>query len=170
MKLILGFMSVATAAATTSTSTESVTTSVTTTTVRPPTSCQEICDGVQSCVPKGSYCKFATDGNNVCFGLYFRDLAETTPCFADDPTCPEAIPVRCPSSPTIPPSTITCESICAITPTCAFSPTNQGTYCKLEQSSPTCFGLFWRNPPIRTEPCYWPADPTCPQGDPIRCG
>jgi len=135
-----------------------------------PTTCNEICQNIASCAPKGSYCKISADGNQVCQGLYYRDIGKAITCFAEDITCPSAIPVRCPGSPPIPPSTITCESICQLTPACAFSPKNQGTYCKLDLSPPTCFGLFWRNPPIRTEPCYWPVDPTCPQGDPVRCG
>jgi hypothetical protein len=134
-------------------------------------SCEDLCDQIPACAAQGSYCKHSTDGvTQVCQGLYFRDLGRTQTCFAGDLTCPQAIPVRCPESPPIPPSTITCESICAITPACAFSTTHQGTYCKLEQENPTCFGLFWRNPPIRTQPCYWPVDRTCPQGDPVRCG
>lgn len=134
------------------------------------TSCESICANTPACASKGSYCKISADGNQVCQGLYYRDIEKTRTCFAEDLTCPSAIPVRCPNSPPIPASTVTCESICAITPACAFSPKHQGTYCKLEQAIPTCFGLFWRNPPIRTQPCYWPVDPTCPQGDPVRCG
>ena len=133
-------------------------------------SCQDICDNIPACTSKGSFCKVSADGNQVCQGLYYRNVERTITCFADDPTCPGAIPVRCPGSPPIPPSTITCESICAITPACAFSPKHQASYCKLEQETPTCFGLFWRNPPIRTEPCYWPVDSSCPQGDPVKCG
>jgi hypothetical protein len=131
--------------------------------------CNDICAGIPTCRNKGSFCKISADNNQVCQGLYFRDLGRTSTCFAEDVTCPQAIPVRCPHSPPLPPSTITCESICAITPACAFSPLHQGTYCKLEQSSPTCFGLFWRDPG-RTQTCYWPVDRTCPQDDPVRCG
>lgn len=132
-------------------------------------SCQGICDTLSACKPKGSYCKISQTGDNVCYGLYFRDLARTQPCFADDHSCPQAIPIRCPTTPPPPPSTITCESICAITPACAFSPTHQGTYCETNLAVPICFGLFWRDL-AETKPCYWQADPTCPQGDPIRCG
>lgn len=153
MKVILGFASILAASA-----------------QAPFDSCQAVCDSVTSCQPKGSFCKISADRNFVCQGLFWRDLARTRPCFAEDPTCPQAIPIRCPGSPPPPPSTTTCESICAITSACAFSPKHQGTYCKLDHSPPTCFGLFWRNPPIRTQSCYWPADPTCPQGDPVRCG
>lgn len=170
MRRILGFISSSFVISTTTSATNPTTTIVTTTTTRAPTSCQDICNNIPSCIPKGSYCKTSADGNNVCYALYYRDIARTRPCSALDPTCPQAIPVRCPGTPAPPASTFTCESICALTPACAFSPTKQGTYCKLGQSIPTCFGLFWRNPPIRTQPCYWPADSTCPQGDPVRCG
>lgn len=135
----------------------------------PTESCQDICNGVEECIVKGSYCKLALDGNNVCQGLYFRDIGRTDPCSADDPTCPEAIPVRCPNSPEPNPSVVTCENICSLTGACAFSPTHQGTYCKTEQIIPTCFGLFWRDQQ-QTIPCYWPVDPSCPQSDPVRCG
>jgi hypothetical protein len=134
-----------------------------------PPSCQDVCDSVKECVPKGSYCKISRGGDNFCYGLYFRDIARTKPCFADDPTCPQAIPVRCPTTPPPSPSTITCENICGITAACAFSPTNQGTYCDKNLPIPACFGLFWRDL-AETQPCYWQADATCPQVDPIRCG
>jgi len=136
----------------------------------PAPSCQAICDTLTACRPQGSYCKVNSPvGDNLCSGLYFRDIARTQPCSANDPTCPQAIPVRCPTTPSPPPSTITCENICAITPTCAFSRTHQGTYCETERSVPTCFGLYWRDL-AATIPCYWQTDRTCPQRDPIRCG
>lgn len=143
--------------------------------------CEKLCYDVPSCVGRGSYCK-TSNFPNVCFGmffvvlcvqslgLYWRDIAKTSMCFSpNDVTCPEAIPVDCPVEPTTTPIPDTCEAICSLTPTCAFGENSQGSWCKNYQTIPVCFGLYWRDA-ARTRTCYFPADPTCPENDPVLCG
>ncbi len=137
-------------------------------------SCEDLCESVTACVtdPRshGSYCK-SDQSPPVCFGMYWRDVAQSRLCYAlNDPTCPQSFPVICPSLPTTSPIPFdTCKINCLLTPECAFTPTNQASYCKIDQNPPVCFGLYWRNAE-RTESCYQPVDTTCPETDPITCG
>ena len=71
-----------------------------TTTPVPFDTCQVNCLVTPECAfgPKrqGSYCKLDNQLLPVCFGLYWRDIAETIPCyFPEDPTCPQTNPIRC---------------------------------------------------------------------------
>lgn len=138
-------------------------------------SCESFCSETNACATDpyshGSYCKDYGTNPPVCFGFYWRDFSQTQKCYQpNDPTCPQAFPVTCPNQPTVTPVPLdTCDINCLVTPSCAFSPTHQGSYCKTDLSIPVCFGLYWRNAE-QTESCFFPADSTCPETVPIRCG
>ena len=142
--------------------------------------------------------------------MYYRDIFRTRVCYSPaDPTCPQAIPVRCteaaragltlestdagadsatePAAPEsgdanleiLPPSLVNdvsprqvgqsiCETICLLTPNCAFDPNAHGTYCKDYNDPPVCFGLYFRVFPFRV--CFEPNDATCPETRPVPCG
>jgi hypothetical protein len=73
---------------------------LTTPTPVPFDTCQVNCLVTPKCAfgPKhqGSYCKVDHRDIPTCFGLYWRDAAQTIPCyFPEDPTCPQNDPIRC---------------------------------------------------------------------------
>jgi hypothetical protein len=105
------------------------------------TTCEALCLGVASCAnnpqAQGSYCK-DSQTPQVCFGLYYTDATQTTICFEpNDPTCPETIPVTCPTTP--PPPT-NCQALCDSLPSCANDPQAHGSYCKTWENPSSCFG------------------------------
>ena len=134
--------------------------------------CLNLCSSTESCstFSQSSYCKTWQEVP-VCFGFYWRDIAQTDPCYApNDSTCPQTFPIVCPDLTTPSPIPIdTCQINCLVTPLCAFNPKHQGSYCKTDMIIPICFGLYWKNAE-QTIPCFAPMDPSCPETDPIRCG
>ena len=136
------------------------------------TGCLDLCAADDACSTssQSSYCKDWQDVP-VCYGFYWRDIAQTDPCYApSDPTCPQTFPIVCPDLTTSTPIPIdTCQINCLVTPLCAFNPKHQGSYCKTDMDIPICFGLYWRNAE-QTIPCFAPMDLSCPETDPIKCG
>jgi hypothetical protein len=136
------------------------------------TGCLDLCAATTECTTssQSSYCKDWQDVP-VCYGFYWRDIAQTDPCYApNDPTCPQTFPIVCPDLTTSTPIPIdTCQINCLVTPLCAFNPKHQGSYCKTDMIIPICFGLYWKDP-AQTIPCFAPMDPSCPETDPIKCG
>lgn len=59
-----------------------------------------------------------------------------------------------------------CQALCDSTDSCANDPSHHGSYCKLWQTPPTCFGLYNKRP---GEVCFQPNDPSCPESSPVIC-
>jgi hypothetical protein len=58
--------------------------------------CHVACHGLDSCRPRGSYCKYYQNPP-VCQGLYYTDASKSALCtWAVDSACREAFPVTCP--------------------------------------------------------------------------
>lgn len=106
------------------------------------TTCQTLCDSLESCASdpnaKGSYCK-TDESPQACFGLYYKDASLTAMCFLpNDAECSETYPVICPETP----KPLTCQDVCKDVETCREDPHAHGSYCKFEEINPICFGMF----------------------------
>jgi hypothetical protein len=97
-------------------------------------------------------------------------IAEEETTTTPNPTTESSVLLR--EELTLPRSTVpgsTCEDYCQQTFACVNDPHKHGSYCKIAGSNPpVCFGLYWRDFE-RSQLCFQPNDPTCPQAFPVIC-
>lgn len=87
-------------------------------------------------------------------GLYYENESETTICFQpNDPACAELNPVSCPPVEVAKqmstkkanddkPVPRSCQDICNGLQSCREDPNTHGSYCKVDGSQQTCFGML----------------------------